>query len=232
MGWKTFLTGLLMVLAIPVLTRADTGMGSVVDVRIVSDSGGEFAQYRAYPRGSQDGNYFYVEAVKEDRYSIRVTNKSHRRIGVVVAVDGRNIISGEESNLKRNERMYIIGPYETNIFEGWRTGMDRTNRFYFSPNSPTLMRKRSLPMPQPWARLPFQCIGKESLRSLPTPRRRTECRRLLWEHCLLLPMRAVLPIDLKKRRTNRQAPDSAKRPIPLLMSSNLIQSTYRLKRSF
>ena len=141
MGWKTFLTALLMVLAIPVLTRADTGMGNVVDVRIVSDSGGEFARYRAYPRGSQDGKYFYVEAVKGDRYSIRVTNTSHRRIGVVVAVDGRNIISGKESNLKRNERMYIIGPYETNIFEGWRTGMDRTNRFYFTEQSDSYAEK-------------------------------------------------------------------------------------------
>ena len=54
---------------------------------------------------------------------------------MVIAVDGRNIISGRKSDLKRNEQMYIVGPYESNTFEGWRTGMDRTNRFYFTDAS-------------------------------------------------------------------------------------------------
>jgi hypothetical protein len=104
----------------------------VVDVRIISDSGTEFPTYRTYPRLHPNGRSFYLEAVKGERYSIRVTNRSGRRIGVVIAVDGRNIISGKKSDLKRDERMYIIGPYEANTFEGWRTGMDRTNRFYFT----------------------------------------------------------------------------------------------------
>jgi len=76
-----------------------------------------------------------LEALKGDKYSVEVRNKSERRIGVVIAVDGRNIISGQKSDLKRNEQMYIVGPYETNTFEGWRTGMDRTNRFYFTEQS-------------------------------------------------------------------------------------------------
>lgn len=120
---------------IPVLACAHAGMREVVDVRIVSDSGTEFTRYRTYPRVHQDGRFFYVEAVKGDRYSIRVTNKSGGRIGVVIAVDGRNIISGKKSDLRRDERMYIIGPYENNTYEGWRTGMDRTNRFYFTEAS-------------------------------------------------------------------------------------------------
>ena len=28
-----------------------------------------------------------------------------------------------------------MGFYETNTFEGWRTGLDRTNRFYFTDPS-------------------------------------------------------------------------------------------------
>jgi hypothetical protein len=56
-------------------------------------------------------------------------------------VDGRNIIDGKKSNLLRNERMYIIGPYDTNTFEGWRTGMDRTNRFYFIEQSDSYAEK-------------------------------------------------------------------------------------------
>ena len=148
---KILFTALLVVSVMPVWTRAHAGMGEVVDVRIVSDPGRELAQYRAYPRGSQprgsqprdsqDGKYYYVEAVKGDRYSVQVTNKSDRRIGVVIAVDGRNIISGKKSDLKRNERMYIIGPRETNTFEGWRTAMDRTNRFYFTEQSDSYAEK-------------------------------------------------------------------------------------------
>jgi len=126
---------------IPVFACAHVGMREVVDVRIVSDSGTEFAKYRTYPRVQQDGRFFYVEAMKGDRYSIRVTNKSGSRIGVVIAVDGRNIISGKKSDLKRDERMYIIGPYENNTFEGWRTGMDRTNRFYFTEASDSYAEK-------------------------------------------------------------------------------------------
>ncbi len=136
-----FLTVWFISLVIPALTWAHGGKADVVDVRILSDSGGEFLKYRTYPLQHQEGKFFYMEAVKGQRYSIQITNKSDRRIGVVIAVDGRNIIDGKKSDLKRNERMYIIGPYEANIFEGWRTGMDRTNRFYFTEQSDSYAEK-------------------------------------------------------------------------------------------
>ena len=131
---KMFLMVIFLVLVAPQWACAFAGAG-VVDVRIVSDSGGAFAQYRTYPRTSHEGRYFYMEAVKGEKYSIEVTNSSNRQIGVVIAVDGRNIISGSKSDLKNNERMYIISAHATNTFEGWRTGMDKTNRFYFTEQS-------------------------------------------------------------------------------------------------
>ncbi|HPV42983.1 MAG TPA: hypothetical protein PKX40_17535 [Spirochaetota bacterium] len=106
-----------------------------VDVRVYTDNGGEMPRYRAYPRTCQTGSYYYMEAVKGERYSIEVTNRSGQRIAVVVAVDGRNIISGARSYLKNSERMYIIEPYSSGSFNGWRTAMDRTNRFYFTEPS-------------------------------------------------------------------------------------------------
>jgi hypothetical protein len=130
-----------LVLVIPALACAHAAPGNVVDVRVVSDEGVEFARVKTYPRVNQQASYFYVEAVKGCRYSIQVTNRSGRRIGVVIAVDGRNIISGKKSDLKRDERMYIIGPYEANTFEGWRTAMDRTNRFYFTEPSDSYAEK-------------------------------------------------------------------------------------------
>jgi len=138
---RTFLTVLFISLVIPALAWGYTEKGPVVDVRIFSDSGEEFLKYRTYPRRQQEGNYFYMEAVKGQRYSVQVTNKSDRRIGVVIAVDGRNIIDGKKSDLKRTERMYIIGAFKTNTFEGWRTAMDRTNRFYFTEQSDSYAEK-------------------------------------------------------------------------------------------
>lgn len=114
-------------------TRPETA--PAIDVRVISDRGGEFPRYRTYPRVRGGGAYYYMEAVKGETYSIEVSNRSDRRVGVVIAVDGRNIISGDKSDLKNSERMYIIEPYATNTFEGWRTGMDRTNRFYFTGQS-------------------------------------------------------------------------------------------------
>jgi hypothetical protein len=132
---KTLLTALLFVCVIPALAFAYAGKTNLADVRIISDGGTECPMYRTYPGPRQEGSFFFVEAVKGARYSIQVTNRSGTRIGVVIAVDGRNIISGKKSDLKRNEQMYIVGPYESNTFEGWRTGMDRTNRFYFTESS-------------------------------------------------------------------------------------------------
>jgi hypothetical protein len=138
---KTFLAALIIGLAFPFIACAHVGRDGAVDVRIVSDQGSEFTKFRTYPRFRQEGRYFYVEASKGERYSIQVTNTSNRRVGIVISVDGRNIIDGKKSDLKGRERMYIIGPYETNTFEGWRTAMDRTNRFYFTEQSDSYAEK-------------------------------------------------------------------------------------------
>jgi hypothetical protein len=54
------------------------------------------------------------------------------RIGVVIAVDGRNIISGKRSDLKHNEAMYIVSSYEQGEYDGWRTASDKVHKFYFT----------------------------------------------------------------------------------------------------
>jgi hypothetical protein len=136
-----FVAVLFICLVAPLLGWAHVGKTDVVDVQIVSDNGEVFRKYETFLRGHREGEYYYLEAVKGQRYSIQITNKSDRRIGVVIAVDGRNIIDGKKSDLLRNDGMYIIGPYDTNTFEGWRTGMDRTNRFYFTEQSDSYAEK-------------------------------------------------------------------------------------------
>ena len=109
---------------------ATVSSAATVDVELVSNRKGVFP---LYPAGGGDEIYrAYVEAEKGERYGIRIRNNTGRRVGVVVAVDGRNIISGEKSYLRNSERMYILGPHETETYDGWRTARDTVHRFYFT----------------------------------------------------------------------------------------------------
>ena len=101
-----------------------------IDVRVLGGRGGELRQIPV--RGHRGAERAYLEAYPGEAYSIEVVNRSPRRVGVVVAVDGRNIISGGRSELSPDERMYILEPYGRGVYEGWRTSRDRVNRFYFT----------------------------------------------------------------------------------------------------
>lgn len=105
-------------------------MGDWVQITIQSNNG---QRLPLYPKTAYSPKKkVYAEAVKGDEYKIVVRNLLPRRVGLVIAVDGRNIISGKKSWLRNRERMYILGPHETGEYGGWRTGNDRVNRFYFT----------------------------------------------------------------------------------------------------
>jgi len=106
------------------------GVGDAVEVRIITDDGRSMPTYPVKIRNAL--KKVYAEAVRGEQYRIEVKNRLNRRVGIVVAVDGRNIISGDKSFLKSSERMYILEPLETGSFAGWRRSDDRINRFYFT----------------------------------------------------------------------------------------------------
>jgi hypothetical protein len=110
-------------------------VGDTIEVRIVTDDDRTLPTYPVKLRSGL--KKVYAEAVRGDHYRIEVRNKLNRRVGIVIAVDGRNIVSGERSWLKKSERMYILDPYASGEFSGWRSSSDRINRFYFTevPNS-------------------------------------------------------------------------------------------------
>lgn len=113
---------------------ADAGViGSAVQVSILTDSSRTLPLYPTPSRPAV--RKAYAEATEGDHYRIIVRNNLNRRVGIVVAVDGRNIISGKQSWLGRSERMYVLEPYATNEYSGWRTSRDQVNRFYFTAAS-------------------------------------------------------------------------------------------------
>lgn len=104
-----------------------------IEVDVVNDSGSVLPQYAVESYGrKQRVQRAYLEAERDEPYAIKVRNNSDRRVGLVIAVDGRNIISGAKSELDPEERMYVLKPGEARVYEGWRTGKNRVNRFYFT----------------------------------------------------------------------------------------------------
>jgi len=103
-----------------------------IEIEIISDNGKTFSIYPVTQRYLKKEYRAYVEAINGENYSLNIRNHSNQRLGLVIAVDGRNIISGQKSKLKHNENMYILGPYETQSYAGWRTSSRNIHRFYFT----------------------------------------------------------------------------------------------------
>jgi hypothetical protein len=104
--------------------------GVVID--IVDNDGKAFPVYEISKKKESRIYRAYLEAVYGENYKIRVRNQTNQRVGLVIAVDGRNIISGNQSNLGSTERMYVLGPYEQARYDGWRTSQSQVHRFFFT----------------------------------------------------------------------------------------------------
>jgi hypothetical protein len=109
------------------LVRSDLWAdGNLVDVQIQVD--GEAAPLYLSPRGD---TRHYFEAFAGRNYSVVLRNNSFRRIGVLLTVDGLNVVNGEITRQSPGEPMYVLGPWESATIRGWRTSMDDVRRFVF-----------------------------------------------------------------------------------------------------
>jgi hypothetical protein len=81
-----------------------------------------------YPAPDRSGR-FYVEARRGGRYAVTLANRSGERLGVVLTVDGLNVISGERDDGRG--RMYVLDPWQSSTVQGWRTSLQEVRRFTF-----------------------------------------------------------------------------------------------------
>ncbi|HEX5162351.1 MAG TPA: hypothetical protein VFV88_11560 [Steroidobacteraceae bacterium] len=124
-AWRALAVG-----AVCLSGSALAGNFQPVTVEIVAPDGRTF---REFPVDSRDGALrSYLEAEKGARYQVRVRNRSGERLGLVIAVDGRNIINGKRSELARSEPMYVIDAWDTQSYAGWRASLETINEFYFT----------------------------------------------------------------------------------------------------
>ncbi|MBP6629514.1 MAG: hypothetical protein KBG28_08175 [Kofleriaceae bacterium] len=93
------------------------------DVSILSE-GGDTLQ--TFGRGGR----YYLLGDTGERYIIRVSNPTARRIEAVVTVDGLDVIDGEGGDL--HKRGYVIQPYGELRVEGFRTSTTEVATFRFS----------------------------------------------------------------------------------------------------
>lgn len=124
-----------LALAIPMFAgsaRADVNRfvdkadGRLVDVEVLVD--GRNAPLYWAPRG---GDKRYFQAFKGRNYALSIRNTTGRRVGVLVAVDGLNVVNGQKSRLSSKETMYVLDPYESATIRGWRTSLDDVRKFVF-----------------------------------------------------------------------------------------------------
>lgn len=73
----------------------------------------------------------YIEALRGREYSIRLTNRSHRRIAVALAVDGLNSIDAKTTTPAKASK-WVLGPRESTVIKGWQTSGQSARRFFFT----------------------------------------------------------------------------------------------------
>jgi hypothetical protein len=127
-GTPTILIAVMLAACTPAYAHASRD----VTVEIVDRNGVAFEQFPARTRSGGAAYRAYLQAEQGAPYRIRVRNGSGDRIGVVIAVDGRNIISGARSELTRDEPMYVLSPWGEDEYSGWRTSLDDVHEFFFT----------------------------------------------------------------------------------------------------
>lgn len=100
--------------------------GRLVDVQVRIDDGTAPLFFKP---GTRDRHY--LQALEGRNYALVVRNTTGRRVAVLIAVDGLNVVNGERSSLSRHEPMYVLGPYEEAVIQGWRTSLRDVRRFVF-----------------------------------------------------------------------------------------------------
>jgi hypothetical protein len=105
------------------LSIAPPRLRAPYDVQILREDGEALPTYALKDR-------FYVQGSASERYVIRITNPTARRLEAVVSVDGLDVIDGESGDLRK--RGYVVPPYGETRIDGFRTSQADVATFRFS----------------------------------------------------------------------------------------------------
>ena len=112
---------------------ADAKIRAPYDVQVIRENGDTLPTYGAKDR-------FYVQGNSGERYIIRITNPTARRVEAVVTVDGLDVIDGEDGDL--HKRGYVVPPYGEVRVEGFRTSQADVATFRFNSVNDSYANKK------------------------------------------------------------------------------------------
>jgi len=118
---KTILSFSLLILLVCTAARPHDRPGFQMDV---------FVNGAAAPKYWHGGKV-YVEALKNQEYSIRLTNPLGTRVAVALAVDGLNSIDARTTDAF-SAKKWVLGPYETITINGWQVNQQQARKFFFT----------------------------------------------------------------------------------------------------
>ncbi|UJB14971.1 hypothetical protein [Xanthomonas translucens] len=81
------------------------------------------------PQYAQRGER-WIAAEPGHRYALRLTNRSDRRVLVVLSVDGVNAVSGQTAS--SDQRGYVLAPWQSTEIAGWRKSQREIAQFVFT----------------------------------------------------------------------------------------------------
>lgn len=96
---------------------------SPYEVELLGADGRTLATY-------ERGDRFYILGQAGDRYSIRVSNPTPRRVEAIISVDGLDVIDGEDADFV-NKRGYIVPPGGDLVVDGFRMSTTQVAAFRF-----------------------------------------------------------------------------------------------------
>lgn len=106
------------------LISAAAAAGPLVDLQVVSRS-----RAAPLPLHWQAGRA-YVVGTPQERFSVRLSNRTGARVLVVLSVDGINVITGQTA--QGSQSGYVLDPWESADITGWRKSTEDVARFYFT----------------------------------------------------------------------------------------------------
>lgn len=78
-------------------------------------------------RGCMHQGQLYVAGNRDQRYQVRVRNRTGKRLCLVVTVDGRNVNTGEKGSWDGSG--FVLEAYQQWVFKGWRQSNDNVAAF-------------------------------------------------------------------------------------------------------
>jgi hypothetical protein len=76
----------------------------------------------------------YVEALKGQNFTLRLSNPTGERVAVALSVDGRNVVDARHTSAFKATK-WILEPWQTLEIPGWQISGETSRRFFFTETS-------------------------------------------------------------------------------------------------